>query len=116
MKKQFSDRLREARRASGMTQEQLGFTLNITKSSVSAWENGREMPSFKLLPELREALSRSLDSLICGTEFQLDNIKETGKSERMNELTAKDELEAQLLMRLRKLPTKKKKAILELLK
>lgn len=116
MKKQFSDRLREARRSAGITQEQLGFALDITKSSVSAWENGREMPSFKLLPQLREALGCSLDSLICGTEFQLNAVKENGTSERLNELTAKDELEAQLLIRLRKLPSKKKKALLELLK
>ncbi|WP_442683764.1 helix-turn-helix domain-containing protein [Stenotrophomonas sp. JC08] len=63
--KQFADRLREARVAAGMTQEQLGFALGITKSSVSAWENGRETPSFRMLPELRRQLSRTLDELIC---------------------------------------------------
>ena len=64
--KHFGDRLREARVAAGMTQEELGFELGITKSSVSAWENGRETPSFRLLPELRRQLRRSLDELICG--------------------------------------------------
>ena len=48
--KSFGDRLRAARIAAGMTQEQLGFALGVTKSSVSAWENDREAPGFRLLP------------------------------------------------------------------
>ena len=39
--KRFSDPLREAHVATGLTPEQLGFALEITKSSVSAEENGR---------------------------------------------------------------------------
>ncbi len=61
-------RLREARIAVGLTQEQLGFVLNVTKSSVSAWENAREAPSFRLLPKLGQTLGCSLDNLICGDE------------------------------------------------
>lgn len=64
--KQFADRLREARVAAGMTQEQLGFALGITKSSVSAWQSGRDTPSIRLLPELRRHLGRSLDELAGG--------------------------------------------------
>lgn len=64
----FASRLREARIAAGLTQEQLGFELDVTKSSVSAWENGREAPSFRLLPRLSQVLGRSLDNLLCGIE------------------------------------------------
>lgn len=60
----FSDRLRAARIAVGMTQEQLGFALGISKSSVSAWENGRETPSFRFLPRLAQVLAVSLDELL----------------------------------------------------
>ncbi len=42
--KGFGDRLREARTAAGMTQEQLGFALGVTKASISAWENGCNDP------------------------------------------------------------------------
>ena len=64
--KSFGDRLRAARIAAGMTQEQLGFALGVTKSSVSAWENDREAPGFRLLPVLRTALGCSLDELVMG--------------------------------------------------
>jgi len=63
--KRFADRLREARAAAGLTQEQLGFALGVTKSSVSAWEISRETPSFQLLALLRATLQRSLDELVC---------------------------------------------------
>jgi len=40
----FPERLKAARLALGLTQEQLGFELDVTKSTVSAWENGRDAP------------------------------------------------------------------------
>jgi transcriptional regulator with XRE-family HTH domain len=115
MKKQFSDRLREARTKAGLTQEQLGFAVEVSKSSVSAWENGRESPSFKVLVQLREALGCSLDVLICGDSFQFDGINEN-TSPRYNQLTAKDTQEANLLVEFRKVSMKKKAAIIEMLR
>jgi len=65
-RKRFADRLREARAAAGMTQEQLGFALGLTKSIGVSVGNGRETPSFRMLPDLRRYPGRSLDELICG--------------------------------------------------
>ena len=118
--KRFADRLREARVAAGMTQEQLGFALGITKSSVSAWENGRDTPSFRLLPELRKQLERSLDELVCGItpldakqlvgETNLPYV--TGEASPM----ARNEKERALLLRYRGLPVKRRAALLDLIK
>lgn len=117
--KQFADRLREARVAAGMTQEQLGFALGITKSSVSAWENGRETPSFRMLPELRRQLGRSLDELICGvapTDIRQISgesmIHTTGEASPV----ARDEKERALLLRYRTLSAKRRTALLELIR
>jgi transcriptional regulator with XRE-family HTH domain len=109
--KTFGDRLREARIAAGLTQEQLGFALGVTKSSVSAWENEREMPGFKLLPELRRTLQRSLDELICGID--LPAAKPAGDAP---ELRAGNAAERTLLIRYRGLPPRRREAVLELLK
>ena len=62
----FGDRVRKARIAVGLTQEQLGFACGVSKQSVSDWENGRQYPNFQAWPPLRAALQRSLDDLICG--------------------------------------------------
>lgn len=117
--KRFADRLREARVAAGMTQEQLGFVLGITKSSVSAWENGRETPSFKMLPELRRALGRSLDELICGSlpgdSRQIGEGNPPYVSDESSPV-ARNEKERALLLRYRNLPAKRRAALLDLLK
>jgi|JI8StandDraft_1071087.scaffolds.fasta_scaffold08170_5 transcriptional regulator with XRE-family HTH domain len=118
--KRFADRLREARVASGMTQEQLGFVLGITKSSVSAWENGRETPSFRMLPELRKHLGRSLDELVCGMT-PLDARHAIGEGTMpyaAGEASpmARNEKERALLLRYRGLPAKRRAALLDLIK
>lgn len=110
--KGFGDRLREARIAAGMTQEQLGFALGVTKASVSAWENERETPSFRVLPELRNALKRSLDELVCGMPATSN---ESGGNTSM-ELMPKNAGEKALLVRFRGLPARKREAFLEILK
>lgn len=128
--KRFADRLREARVAAGMTQEQLGFALGVTKSSVSAWENGRETPSFRMLPELRRQLRRSLDELVCGiqpTESFSGRVPDvlydsadtdTGSEYQADETSpaARNEKERALLLRYRTLPAKRRAALLDLIR
>lgn len=111
--KSFGDRLRAARIAAGMTQEQLGFALGVTKSSVSAWENDRETSGFRLLPALRTALGSSLDELIIGpvaVQGTRESVRETP------ELYVGNADEKTLLVRYRALPPKRRQAVLELLK
>lgn len=104
----FQERLKSARQRLGLTQEALAEELNVTKASVSAWENGREKPGFRLLPKLRVVLDVSLDDLICG----LDADRELPAEQP---LVARNEDEADLLKAYRKLPAKRRKAWLELL-
>ena len=104
----FQERLKSARQRLGLTQEALAEELNVTKASVSAWENGREKPGFRLLPKLRVVLDVSLDDLICG----LDAGRELPVEQP---LVARNEDEADLLKVYRKLPAKRRKAWLELL-
>lgn len=110
--KEFPDRLREARIAAGLTQELLGFALGITKSSVSAWENGRETPSFRFLPRLSEALGCSLDELLgAGTTPDHAAISDTAGRYQVN-----DASELALLHRFRQMSARRQKALLLLLK
>lgn len=116
--KRFSDRLREARVAAGMTQEQLGLELGITKSSVSAWENNRETPSFRMLPELRRLLGRSLDELVCGVSPE-DAPHPDGHGRLIDTSdaspSARNEKERALLLRYRSLSARQRAALLDLI-
>jgi len=112
--RRFADRLREARVAAGLTQEQLGFAVGVSKSSVSAWENGKETPSFRLLPQLRISLKRTLDELICGAAegTHEGRVQVT----RDGNVAARDSKERALLQRYRALPAKRRQALLELIR
>lgn len=107
----FADRLRQARIAGGLTQEQLGFAIGVTKSSISAWENERETPSFHLLPRLSSALHRSLDELLVGTPSSAEQAASKGDASQ----PPRDEKERVLLMRFRQMPARRRTALLELM-
>lgn len=107
----FGDRLRAARIAAGMTQEQLGFALGVTKASVSGWENNREAPSFKLLPELSAVLGRSLDELIRGSSGPAT--QDHGPAPELHIGNAEEKA---LLVRYRAMRPGRRQALLELLK
>ena len=110
--KGFPDRLRKARITAGLTQEQLGFALEVTKSSVSAWENGRETPSFRFLPRLSNLLDCSLDELLgAGASPGTGGI-----SEPAARFQTHDASELALLHCFRQMPVRRRKALLQLLK
>ena len=60
----FSDRLVFARKKSGLTQQDIADHFNLTRSAYSAWEVGRNEPSFEILAQLCKKLEVSADYLI----------------------------------------------------
>lgn len=48
--------IRRARKAKKWTQEQLGLRVGVTKATVSAWENGHDLPSASAAMRLVQAL------------------------------------------------------------
>ena len=59
--------IREYRTAKGMTQEQLGRALFVTKQAVSKWENGKTTPDIDTLRKLADILSIPREELLGGT-------------------------------------------------
>ena len=58
------DKLRELRTARNMTQAELADRLNITKSTVSAYENGARLPSYDVLIRAARLFRTSTDNLL----------------------------------------------------
>ncbi len=56
-------RIREARQARGLSQEQLGEKLGVSFQAVSTWETGKFLPDSDHLPALAKELDLSLDAL-----------------------------------------------------
>ena len=52
----FGMRLAEARKARGMTQEQLAQQLHVSRQTVSHWENGRALPDIAMAQRIADEL------------------------------------------------------------
>ena len=61
-------RIREARLAKKLSQEQLGERLGVSFQAVSTWETGKFIPDSGHLPELAKELDLSLDALFTEAE------------------------------------------------
>jgi integrase/DNA-binding XRE family transcriptional regulator len=56
--------LRAARQQAGLTQQQLGAAISVTKQAISNWERGTNPPSVAELHRLAVLLGRPVDSLL----------------------------------------------------
>ena len=69
----FGTRLRDLRKAKGLSQEELGRDLgpggeSVSKQAVSNWEKDRFIPSIHEIPKICDRLGCSADYLICGRQ------------------------------------------------
>lgn len=60
----LNQRIRSLRQSRNMSQVELAKRLNVTKQSVSNWENDNIQPSIEMLLKLADAFSVSTDYLL----------------------------------------------------
>lgn len=60
----FGERIINARKAHGLTQQQLADTLGIAQQTLGLYERGRSKVPVSLLPALSQSLMLSLDELL----------------------------------------------------
>jgi len=65
----FSKRLKEARKRSGFTQQQLGQLVGVTKASICCYEKGSRVPTLDTLIELADILGVNFSQLLGNEEF-----------------------------------------------
>lgn len=67
----LGEKLKSARKAAGMTQEQLAVTLSVSRQAVTKWEADKGMPDIENLKRIAHTLGVSLDYLL-NDHAQLD--------------------------------------------
>src|SRR5512135_707081 len=83
MKRAFGDRLKEARKECGLTQEEIAGLLGIKQQRYQPWEGGKAgkqiEPPHDMLQQLSEILNKSVSWLLTGKEPQrlVDRIMES---------------------------------------
>ena len=71
----IGNKIKELRRARGMTQGNLAGELGVTSQAVSKWENGTSAPEITLLPELAGIFGIAIDDLFdCSAEKRMEKI------------------------------------------
>lgn len=73
---ELKDRIAAVRRAAGLTQEQLGELVGVTRQAVSKWEAGQTVPDALTVAKLCEALHVSADYVLLGKEPEEQAIPE----------------------------------------
>lgn len=66
----IGNKIRNLRRKTSMTQEQLAERLGLSAQAVSKWENAAAMPDISLLPDLAEIFGVTIDELFDLTAAQ----------------------------------------------
>ncbi|MCD7810921.1 MAG: helix-turn-helix domain-containing protein [Ruminococcus sp.] len=64
----FEEKLKQARKEHGLTQEEMASKLCVSRAAVAKWESGRGMPDVENLKAISELLDVSVDYLLDGTE------------------------------------------------
>ena len=65
----FNEKLIELRKKQGLSQEELGYKLNVTRQTVSKWELGQTTPEMDKLVELSKIFNVSVDELTNDSEI-----------------------------------------------
>lgn len=69
----FGERLYEARRKSGLSQEAFSDKLGVSRQMISKWELGTATPRTSRMKKICETLQISCDELVTGKKLDLDN-------------------------------------------
>lgn len=71
----FAKRLRELREKKGMSQAELGKIFNLSKQTISSYENGGSTPNHAILKSMADFFGVSLDYLLGRTDDTTDIYK-----------------------------------------
>lgn len=64
----LGEKIRHARKSGGLSQEQLGEKMCVSRSAIAKWETGKGMPDVENLKILARLLNVSMDSLLDDSE------------------------------------------------
>jgi transcriptional regulator with XRE-family HTH domain len=103
MKQQLSDRLLEARKKKGISQQDLGKSAKVHFSNIGKYERGEATPASDILNRIAKALDTTTDFLMNGT-----------MQDKSADAISDEELLSQF-RKIEKLPADKKRLVKEFL-
>ena len=81
----FNEKLISLRKSKGLSQEELGAELNVTRQTISKWESCQSYPDFQRLVLLSDFFGLTLDKLV--KDIDVQEVREKNlNSERLNSI------------------------------
>lgn len=77
----FSEKLIKLRKENLLSQEELGYKLNVTRQTISKWELGQTTPEMGKLVEMSKLFGVTLDELTDDKELEKGNIENNNEEE-----------------------------------
>ena len=74
---EIGQKLKEARMRAGFTQENIAEKLNVSRQTISNWENEKSYPDIVNVITLSDLYSISLDDLLKGDEKMMEHLEES---------------------------------------
>lgn len=71
----FNEKLIEIRKKQGLSQEELGMELQVSRQTISKWETGKSLPDIVSIIRMSELYDLSLDELLKGDATLLNKIE-----------------------------------------
>lgn len=66
----FNEKLLKLRKEKGLSQEELGMEMQVSRQTISKWESGQSYPDFTRLVMLSDFFDMTLDELVKGIDVQ----------------------------------------------
>lgn len=66
----FNEKLLKLRKEKGLSQEELGMEMQVSRQTVSKWETGQSYPDFTRLVMLSDFFDMALDELVKDVDLQ----------------------------------------------
>lgn len=82
---EIGKKLKNARVQSGMTQENVAEKINVSRQTISNWENEKSYPDIISVIELSNLYSVSLDVLLKGDEKMMEHLEESTNVVKSNQ-------------------------------
>lgn len=99
----FGQRLKELRIKSGLTQEELGKKIKLSKSNISKYESGDVEPNMQTLIEISRLFKCSTDFLLGATDDLDQKVKENELNFDIEKLSVESKEELQKYVHLLKI-------------
>ncbi len=82
---EIGKKLKDARMRTGFTQEAVAEKINVSRQTISNWENEKSYPDIISVIELSNLYSISLDDLLKGDEKMMEHLEESTNVVKSNQ-------------------------------